>query len=242
MPSFVVDPGGVSGDRLTLSGDEAHHARRVRRLEPGDQIEVVDGCGGYYRVILESFGPGQAKGRIIQREHLRGEMAVRLHLAAALVKGQRFDNIVEKATETGAAELVPLLSERGVVRPKSQVKQERWQRLVRAATKQCGRSRFLQLAEPRDLQQTLDYFESKVELVLMATPHSAGSLRGHLAGRKLDSIGLLVGPEGGFAPAECEMAQRRGVETFSLPGPVLRADTACTVLGALVLYEATTVL
>ena len=227
---------------MVLRRDEAHHLLRVRRHSEGDQIEVVDGCGAYYQVRLEKLGPDQVRGTILHRERERGESPVRLHLAPALIKGQRFDAIVEKATEIGAVEIVPLLTERGIARPKSKTKPERWQRLVRAATKQCGRSRFMQLAQPHTLSRALEYLGAQTELVLMATPQARHPLKACLAGRRVRSVGLLIGPEGGFAAAEQVLAQRRGVKVFGVCGPVMRADTAAVVLGALVQYEAVTAL
>ena len=117
--------------RLILRGDEAHHLTRVRRYGPGDEVEAVDGAGFCYRVRIERVAKGQVEAAIIARLPEKGESPVRLHLAPALIKGPRFDFVVEKATEVGVASIRPLLTERGVIRTGSERKLERWSARVR---------------------------------------------------------------------------------------------------------------
>ena len=110
MPGFWVEPEDVGESRLVLRGDEAHHLTRVRRYGPGDEVEAVDGVGCCYRVRVERVAPGVVEAEILARLPEKGESPVRLVLAPALLKGQRFDFIVEKATEVGVAAIMPLFS------------------------------------------------------------------------------------------------------------------------------------
>ena len=125
MPSFWVELEDVGVDQLVLLGDEAHHLYRVRRQQIGDVIEVVDGDGLFFRVRLTELGRSAVVGDIVERYEERGERSVRLFLAPALLKGQRFDGIVEKATEVGVAAIWPMWSERGIARNKSEGKIDR---------------------------------------------------------------------------------------------------------------------
>lgn len=238
MPGFLVEPGEVRGDSLVLRGEEAHHLARVRRHRVGDRVEVVDGCGHWYLARISALGREEVACEILETQKERGESLVRLRLGVALIQGQRFDWVVEKATEIGVAAIAPLLAERGVARPGSAHKPARWEQLARAAVKQCGRSRLPQLEAPAPLEQVLARCAREGELALMAVPGAAGGLRRHLEGRPAGRVTLLVGPEGGFSEAEQEMAQQRGAGIFSWGKSVLRTETASIALAALVLHEA----
>lgn len=237
MPGFWVEPQDVGEERLILRGDEAHHLTRVRRYGPGDEVEAVDGAGFCYRVRIERVAKGQVEAAIIARLPEKGESPVRLHLAPALIKGPRFDFVVEKATEVGVASIRPLLTERGVIRTGSERKLERWQRLAQAATKQCGRSRVPQIETPRSLDEVLADLDRECDAIWLATPAAAVELAACSQRGASTRIGLLVGPEGGFTEAEVERVRRAGVESFSWGDRVLRADTASVVLAALVLHK-----
>ena len=239
MPGFWVEPEDVGESRLVLRGDEAHHLTRVRRYGPGDEVEAVDGVGCCYRVRVERVALGAVEAEILARLPEKGESPVRLILAPALLKGQRFDLIVEKATEVGVAGIMPLFCERGVVRVGKERKIERWQRLAQAATKQCGRSRVPKIDAPRSLYELLGHLMTVCDTVLLATPGKSeqafaiGQSKGAGA-----SVGLLVGPEGGFTHDEVERARGAGVVSFAWGERVLRSDTAGIVLAALVLHAA----
>ncbi len=238
MGGFLVDPADVQDDTLVLRGEEAHHLARVRRHRQGEVVEVVDGAGNWYQVLIENLDRDQVRAQILDRQQDRGESPVRLTLAAALVKGQRFDFLVEKATELGVAELVPLLTERGVVRPGSEHKTARWEHLARAALKQCGRSRLPLVAAPTVLGTVVRSGVEEGQQVLLAVPTGGEKLRRCLEGRRAERLILAIGPEGGFSPGEVEAARRLGARIFSWGNRVLRSETAGMVLAALVLHEA----
>ena len=238
MAGFLVAPADVQGSTLVLRGEEARHLARVRRHREGEVVEVVDGEGGWYQVRIETLGREEVRGQILDRQQGRGESPVRLTLAAALVKGQRFDFLVEKATELGVAALVPMLTERGVVRPGSEHKPARWEHLARAALKQCGRSCLPLIAAPASLDEVVARGVAQGQGVLLAIPAGGGDLRTCLSGPSAGSLTLLIGPEGGFSPGEVEQARGQGAAVFSWGQRVLRSETAGMVLAALVLYEA----
>jgi 16S rRNA (uracil1498-N3)-methyltransferase len=238
MPAVLVAPEDVAGDRLILRGEEAHHLR-VRRHQPGDVIEVIDGRGSGYRVRLESLDGDCADGTILEELQEKGESPVQLHLAPTLIKGQRLDFVVEKVTEVGVASIRPMQTERAVVQPHSQRRVERWQRLARAAAKQCGRSRVPEVFAVADLRAAVAEMTEVCEAVYMASAERGADQRACVAGSDQPrTIGLLIGPEGGFSPDEEAWAAAAGVQSFCWAGRVLRADTAAVVLAALILDEA----
>ena len=236
MAAFWVDGSDVADEQLVLRGEEAHHVHKVRRQQIGDTIDAIDGEGHWYRARLVEIGRDRVIADIVERDVDTGESAVRFVLAPALLKGQRFDFVVEKATELGVAAIWPTLSERGVARAGSDAKVERWQRLARAAVKQCGRSRLPELAPPQAFSAVVERLVECCDAVFMGALSERDALCGDVVGEgAVSSAGLLVGPEGGFSPGEIALAQDLGVRVFCWGERVLRADTASIVLSGLLL-------
>lgn len=241
MPSFWVEPGDLGDDQLVLRGEEVHHLA-VRRCRPGDELDVIDGEGEFLRVRLRSLeGGDEARCDILWRHRDRGESPVELRLAPALIKGQRFDFVVEKATEIGVARIDPMTTFRGVVSSPSENKLDRWQRLARAAAKQCGRSRVPRLGSPTSLAAIVAEYRRVCARVLMAVPGGGGRElaelldTGEARGSDAVGIGLLIGPEGGFTEEEEALVAAAGVALFSWGQSTMRSDTAAVVLAAMVL-------
>ena len=193
---------------------------RVRRRRVGDQFDVIDGHGGSYAVRLDGIEAVTAVCAIVERRSRSEAGRVTLQLAPALIKGQRFDYVVEKAVELGVAAIHPLLTERGVAKASSNARRERWTRVGRAAAKQSGRSILPEVASPGRFDEVVTELSC-------------------LEGSRARKLGLLVGPEGGFSPAEVDFARSSGVRTFTWGDATLRADTASVALAAVVLHEAT---
>lgn len=241
MPAFFVDSAAVLGDGVVLQAEEARHVR-VRRHRPGDEVDLIDGEGKGYRVRLQTVEEGRVTGRIVRRMEDLGESPVRLHLAAALVKGGRFDLVVEKATEVGVASITPVTARRSVARPGR--REDRWRRLARSAAKQCGRSRVPKVGEPVPLLEAAAALAARSVPLLVADPEAPGDLRSVCAAGGVDAA-LFVGPEGGFEPEELQGLSRLGARVFAWGNRRLRAETAAVVLSAMVLtlmewrYEAT---
>ncbi len=222
---------------MVLVDDEAHHVR-VRRCQEGDVIDVIDGAGSGYLVRILSMAPKRVQGEIIEHRPEWGESPVRLHLAAAVPKGSRFDLVIEKGTEVGVAVIVPLLTERGVLRPEAGGRRaDRWLRLARAAAKQCGRSRVPQIMEPQTLSVAADDLARQCKCMLAAGA-SGGRLLPQAMPGLTSSVALFVGPEGGFDPAEWTCLLDHGAHPYTWGERTLRAETAAVVLSALVLDAA----
>lgn len=230
--AFYAPPTAIQGDRLTLPADEANHAVRVLRVRAGDEIVVVDGEGGWYRVRLEVAERQQAAGRIVERRAEVGEAAYDLTLAVGLLKNAgRFETFLEKAVELGVRAIVPLVTER-TERPR--LKRARAEGILLAATKQSGRSRRPPLAEPTRLVEVLGDL-SDFDLALVA--HEAAGAEAALL-RTLATpppprrAVVLVGPEGGFTEDEVARAQAAGARIVSLGPRRLRTETAAITAAA----------
>ncbi|HEX2912382.1 MAG TPA: RsmE family RNA methyltransferase [Chloroflexia bacterium] len=229
----------ATAPEVTLSGDLAHQLTRVLRLEAGDYILLLDGQGHEYEVELQEFrrlGKTEtAQGHIVAERDAVGESRLRITLYMGLLKGEKFDYVLQKGTEVGIAAFVPLLSERCVGQS---ARPERWRKIIREAAEQSRRGLLPALEEtPVRFGAALERLKQTGMYALMAwEDEHARSLKELPSG--LTELALLIGPEGGFSAAEAEQARNAGVQTVSLGPRILRAETAGPVAAALALYQA----
>ena len=220
-----------TGEILTLSESQAHYAITVLRLGPGDPVELFDGRGVLARTTLVEIDPPRVRIETITRTE-RGESPLSTVLFQAIPKGKRWDTILEKSTELGVEAIVPLQTERTVVKvsaPRAGGKQERWEKITAAAARQCGRSRIPEISAPRSLKEALEAYPDLMHLVA----HTGGAGRRSLseafasrADHSEGSIGVWIGPEGGFTSQEVQLLEAAGAIPFHLGSRILRADTA----------------
>lgn len=225
LPRFFVPRVGTAGDTVALGVEEARHAR-VRRLRPGEAVVLIDGDGRGALGRVESTG---ASGVVIRSEALlperEGESPLALTLAVAALKAERFDWVVEKATELGVTRIVPFTSARTLASP-SAPRRERWRQIALAAAKQSGRSVVPEVAEPIPFAAVLEL--PAAARVLFAEDGDTDALSGELFGG-LPSLVAVVGPEGGFTAAEFAAARAAGCHLAGLGPRILRAETAAIV-------------
>lgn len=220
---FYVPPDAFHASRVVFPGDEARHAAKVLRKQPGDEVVVVDGEGGWHRVRLGHVSRRQVVGHVLQTRRNVGEPRRRVTVALGLLKKRsRFETFVEKAVELGVQRIQPLRTERT---ERDTIRADRLQRVAVAALKQCQRSRLPAVTSPRSLEDSLDT-EATVLLC-----HEQTRAAPPLA-EVLPAIGaqaplcLVVGPEGGFTEAEVNNALEAGATLVSLGPRRLRAETA----------------
>lgn len=243
--------------RVSLSGADAHHLARVQRAQVGDEITVSDGEGQACRVRLTAVTGREVIGEVLEILPPPPAPPVQITLYQAVCKGERMAWLIQKTTELGLQHLVPLLTERTVVllpEEKAGSRWERWQAIARAAAQQAQRPRLPQIGRPVSLRQSLaDLPRHDLALVLHAgepLPSFRRVLRAHreawLAPPSAEGspapspsprVGLWVGPEGGFSPAEAASLVAAGGQAVSLGSGILRTETAGMVAVALVMYE-----
>ena len=214
--AFYVNPLNVNGSTFQLDKAESNHATRVLRLKKGDEICLLNGAGIGYHAKIKSIGKN-VSGTIKESIPDLGENKYSVNLASALIKRDRFELMLEKATELGVNEIQPLMLERCV---KKTMNFERSQKIVISSAKQCCRSRFPMLHEPIDMKKLLKNSDGQFISGLMGADKSLSEL-------ELDkNVTVIIGPEGDFTENEIGQMKNAGVLFFNLGGRRLRAETA----------------
>jgi 16S rRNA (uracil1498-N3)-methyltransferase len=228
--------------QVTLSEEESRHLRDVLRLRAGDEAHVFDGEGREFACVVLEPGGRKASARLEVRgpvEPPSPESPLELTLALALLKGEKFDLVVQKACELGAARVVPVETKRADVRVRdprdAQRRVERWRRLALEAAKQSGRARVPAVEGPTPLAVFVESATRAREAhVLFAEGGGAplDSLKTE-SGARPSVLVALVGPEGGWDDEEMELARAHGWHVVTLGGRTLRAETAAITVCAL---------
>ena len=233
--TFYVPSSHFQNDRVVLPDDEARHAVRVLRHAPGDEIVVVDGAGGRYRVRLTETDKRSAAGEVMAVEREVGEPNYRLRIGLGTLKNaSRFETFAEKAVELGVSEIVPLVTERT---ERMSLKAQRMENILVAAMKQSGRSRLPTLAEPQPLADALaEAADLRILCHESADPEAMLPIVLSQA-EGASAITMLVGPEGGFSEEEVAEAEEAGWRVVSLGPRRLRAETAAIVAAAAVMLH-----
>lgn len=237
MRRFFIDPADITGETAVLKGAEAHHLSRVLRLCPGDPLTLFDGTGKRYTGRLERISSSQAMVAILA-QHLDPPPLVRLHLGQALLKGQKMDIVLQKATELGLDGIWPFVSEHGLKKTQDDTKSERWQRIILEACKQCDRASPPEIHPVRELGQLLTTPPDCTLKLMFWEQETRQDLASLLAGqqKKIESAIFLIGPEGGFAPHEAAAAKENGFTSVSLGPRLLRAETASLAAAAILQF------
>lgn len=224
IPRIYTDQPLAADLELQLDDSASRHVCQVLRLGDGDRLVLFNGDGCRYPARIISADKKKARVRVDDCDSQSLESPLAIHLGIALSKGDRFDWVLQKATELGVAAITPLQTQRVDVklnRERAQKKQRHWQQVIVSACEQCGRNRLPALAEPQALSDWLTSVEAEQKWVL--SPAHEGGLK---PGQSASSAALLVGPEGGFEDNEIHLALDQGFRALQLGPRILRTETA----------------
>lgn len=245
MHRFYIAPEKWHPDALVLTGSEAHHCRKVLRLEPADKVVLFNGRGGEVTAEIASTDTGEIRLRRLH-DAQTPPLRCRITLGQAIPKGKNMDLIVQKAVEIGAAEIAPILSDRTVVRLDEESagsKQAKWQTVAIEAAKQCGQNWLPQVQTPQPLAHFFQHNRSFDLQLIGSLQSDAVHLKKILAqfesehGDRPSNVLMLVGPEGDFTPAELSLARSQGCRPITLGPVVLRVETASIYCLSILSYE-----
>ncbi len=227
---FVETP--ISGDKALLTGPEAHHLTHVMRAVQGAEVVLFDGSGAEFSARVERIGRAEVELAVLSREPADRELPLELTIGVALPKGDRQRWLVEKATELGVTRLVPLRTARSVVLPWQKVV-VRLHRTVIEASKQCGRNRLMEIAQP---QPWSDFVVDSAEVPCRLLAHRCDCPGTNTLDLSKGAL-LAVGPEGGFTNDEVSQAIDAGWQVIDLGPRTLRVETAAIVLAGMVVRQ-----
>lgn len=232
MADRYYSPEPSNDGTLVLRGDEAKHLARVARRVVGDEVEVFDGLGNGYLGRVATIGTQTVELRVLASAPDR-DPARDLTLYVATPKGDRMDWLVEKATELGVRRLLPIRCSRSVVEPRP-TKLDRLRRVVIEASKQCGRSRLMTIADPISWAEAMGDRSIATRFLADAGGLDRGAWPAPPAG---EPIAVAIGPEGGWTDAERSAAAEAGWVRIGLGPTRLRVETAALAASALFLSE-----
>lgn len=245
MHRFYLPPSDWNPDALRLTGPEAHHARNVLRMQAGDKAVLFNGCGREVTAEISAVGGREIELRKLH-EAATPPLRCRITLGQAIPKGKNMDLIVQKAVEIGAAEIVPIISDRTIVRldaDEAAQKQSKWQTVAIEAAKQCGQNWLPAVRTPRTMAQFFGE-RPRFDLQLIGSLqsdalHLKRILAEHVAehGERPASVLMLIGPEGDFTPAELNLARSNGCRPITLGPIILRVETAAIYCLSVLSYE-----
>lgn len=215
-------PGSSVDGLASLEGDEARHLIRVRRIEVGEEVELFDGRGTAFRAKVVELGRDRASLEILRVVRNGLGLGMSLTLATAVPKGERFDWLVEKATELGLSRLIPIITARSSVDPRTS-KIDRLRRVVIEASKQCRRDLLMDLDPPTPWAAQIGRDASSTRLI--AHPGGPGLLTPGLIPTNRPIV-VAIGPEGGFDEVEVGKALAAGWLAVGLGETILRVETA----------------
>ena len=240
MARFYVPHPQIENGILRIEGDEVKHIRKVLRLREGDEVSVFDGSGREYEGAIVKEGPFSVS--ILVRTILSSEKesTLEITLAQSLLKGEKMDYLVQKATELGVKRIVPFISSRSVPlleKSKRLERPRRWEKIAIEASKQCGRGALPKIDPLKDYPQILETVPME-SLKLILWEEGGEKLKGILKESEKESrIFFIVGPEGGLSGEEVEEAKKVGFVPVTLGERILRSETASLCLVSILQYE-----
>lgn len=240
MGRFFIEASQVSGDAVTITGDDARHLIQVLRAKPGQAVEVSDGQH-VYQTRIRTIGDGRVFLDITEVNESNAEPYLFVTLYQALAKGERMDWAIQKAVELGAGRIVPVLTKYTVVQldeKKAQKRLERYQRIAAEAAKQCRRGRVPEVTAPVTFGEAVASADAPLKLIAWEQEGEQG-LSGLLQSMDIPGrVDICIGPEGGFAGEEIEAARAAGWRSVGLGPRILRTETAGIALLSILMYRA----
>lgn len=234
MRRFFLPTSQIHETRAVISGSELHHLRHVLRLHPGDTVAICDEQGNEHQGVITHLSSAIAEISIICT--LAPPPRFPLTLAQGVLKGQKMDFVIEKATELGVSQIIPVVSQFTVALfrdDRQDNRLTRWQRIAQSAAKQSG-SVVPQLSPPCSLEEFLQSISDQSEKILFYEKAQGATLKTFAQTHPiLSSLCVIVGGEGGFAASEIEHARQAGCHILSLGTQLLRAETAAVATLAL---------
>lgn len=242
MAKFFVEPKQVLETEIQIVGSDVNHIKNVLRLPVGKNITISDRQGHEYECIIKAINVDAIIAQIVNIKNSDTEPTVKTVLFQSLIKGERMDFVLQKSVEIGVTQIVPLMTSRCVVKLESekklQAKIERWQKIAESAAKQSRRGIVPEIMMPMTMQEAVQYAQQQLEVSCIPYElESAHFIKDFLRPLRCHSIGVFIGPEGGFTEEEVALATKTDIQAVTLGRRILRSETAGIVTLANIMYE-----
>ena len=246
MRRFFVEEQDIKENQVTIKGDEARHIAQVLRLKERDKIKVFTGKGKEYLTEIIQASKKEVIGKVLKESKLDTEPPIEITLVQGLPKSDKMDFIVQKVTELGVKKVIPVITQRTIVRldkEKAEKRRNRWQRIALEAAKQSGRAIVPEVREAIPFIQALDNLNRESLNLIPWEEETSTSLKEVLKNHTshiphlVSQITVFIGPEGGFTSEEIEAAKEKGAIPVSLGPRLLRTETAGLAALVMILYE-----
>ena len=242
MHHFFVTPQQISGDKIRIEGGDVNHMKNVLRMKLHEKAEISDGESRTYLCEVEAYEEDVAVLHILEEMEADAEPASKLYLFQGLPKSDKMELIVQKAVELGVYQVIPVAMKRSVVRlddKKAAKKADRWNSIAESAAKQAGRSRIPEVTMPLSYNEALKMAE-ELDVTLLPYELAGGMEVTREVIRQIksgQSVGIFIGPEGGFEPEEVDAAVSMGAKVITLGRRILRTETAGLATLAVLMFE-----
>ena len=243
MYHFFVSPEEILSDSIRIGGADYNHMRNVLRLKPGETVSVSDGNERRLTCEISEYTEEEAILRVIDIEGKSAELPARVLLYQGIPKGDKLEFIVQKATELGVQEIIPVAMKRCVAKiekKKEDAKIERLQRIAESAAKQSGRDVIPEVRKVLSLKEAVQEAAESCDILLFAYEKAESPEETAAAMESLSEgmrIAVFIGPEGGFDGEEAELLENAGARTITLGKRILRTETAPLYLLSVIGYR-----
>lgn len=237
MANFFVDKEAFCADPIIIEGEEANHIIRVLRMKEGEELTVFDGEGSCCDGVIEKIQDKTVFVKANERYKSKTEPELKITLFQGIPKNPKMDLIIQKATELGVTKIVPVNTKRIVAKIDKENKMDRLRRIAFEAAKQCGRAYIPKVESPVSFDKALEMATKLDGAVIPYECEKDGKISNHVSSG-MTTLGIIIGPEGGFEESEIEKAINMGVKPVTLGKRILRTETAGLIAAALCLYIA----
>ncbi|MGN0335615.1 MAG: 16S rRNA (uracil(1498)-N(3))-methyltransferase [Lachnospiraceae bacterium] len=241
MSHFFITSGQASSDTLTIVGDDVNHMKNVLRMRSGEAFTAADENGVFYHCEVDTLDKQEVTAKILWKEQGTSELASKIYLFQGLPKSDKMEMIIQKAVELGVYQVIPVATKRTIVKldaKKEAAKIKRWQSISEGAAKQSGRMIVPEISQVMSFAQAVEYGR---QLDICVIPYECA--RGMDGTREVFSkiergmsVGIYIGPEGGFEESEVELAGEAGAVPVTLGRRILRTETAGLTTLSILMY------
>ena len=241
MSRFFIEETDIGPDFIDITGEDVSHIKKVLRLKCGEKLTLCDSKGNDYLVRIDRFENNYIRTAILERKKSITEPPVEVTIFQGIPKSDKMDLIIQKCVELGISRIVPVMTERTIVKIDSgkdaENKVSRWQRISMEAAKQCNRGMVPKVDLPVTFDRALELTDGADLRIIPYEKETAVGLKSCLVDGNIRKIAFFIGPEGGFSEKEIEKAAGKGVRPVTLGPRILRTETAGITVLSIIMYQ-----